>query len=510
MTDVGSNGDAFAMSQTDQRTINPLRDWVWLVAALLVFFVMQLPLVGYVVDDTFIHLTFARNLATGHGFSFNPDQPTYGITAPLWTLILAFLSLFFTPSGALATSASIIFGAATIPFFRLLADRCGLSTTSARWATIVWAGNVWLARWSASGMETALAVVLLLITIHAHISGREWRTGVLAGLAFLCRPETAGLGVILIADRWWGEGSKGAFKTALGWMLTAAPWLIYAYLAFGTIVSNPARIKTDLGLPNITDLLLGIKRTVAVIGGSNGIEIGLIIIGLFILRKYQGFNSRNGRIGLLLAIWALFPTMVYLSRGVFITSRYLLIGLPPLIIGAFLMLEEISEPRWRKEIPRLIAPLGVILILQQFAMTAIVTIPHIRAFRPTIEALTKLAEIVREKTPEKAVIAVGDVGIMGFYSGRRVMDVEGLVSAEVIPYRIGMSLENFILSARFLKAGKADYIIDKSREPRRLEGGKLGGEVLEILPVPGGLVETAKEDWYYTLYRLSKTTENEL
>ena len=43
---------------------------------------------GYVEDDAFIHLEFARSLAEGSGFSFN-GKVVNGDTAPLWVVLLA-------------------------------------------------------------------------------------------------------------------------------------------------------------------------------------------------------------------------------------------------------------------------------------------------------------------------------------------------------------------------------------------------------------------------------------
>ena len=37
---------------------------------------------GFPLDDTWIHLQFARNVAEGHGFSFNPGVLSSGSTAP--------------------------------------------------------------------------------------------------------------------------------------------------------------------------------------------------------------------------------------------------------------------------------------------------------------------------------------------------------------------------------------------------------------------------------------------
>jgi hypothetical protein len=42
--------------------------------------VLAIPFRGMTQDDTFIHLRYVRNLLSGHGFAFNPGQPTYGTT----------------------------------------------------------------------------------------------------------------------------------------------------------------------------------------------------------------------------------------------------------------------------------------------------------------------------------------------------------------------------------------------------------------------------------------------
>src|SRR6266404_9991176 len=55
---------------------------------------------SFPLDDSWIHLHFARNLAEGHGFAYNPGVPVAGSTAPLWTLLLA--------AGARVAGASLV------------------------------------------------------------------------------------------------------------------------------------------------------------------------------------------------------------------------------------------------------------------------------------------------------------------------------------------------------------------------------------------------------------------
>ena len=44
---------------------------------------------GFPLDDSWIHLTYARNLAQYGEWAFQPGKPSAGSTAPLWTFLLA-------------------------------------------------------------------------------------------------------------------------------------------------------------------------------------------------------------------------------------------------------------------------------------------------------------------------------------------------------------------------------------------------------------------------------------
>src|SRR5512136_2961371 len=63
---------------------------------------------GFPLDDSWIHLTFARNLARGWGFAYNQGQPVAGSTAPLWTLILAFCHIFTRNATVMVVIAKLL------------------------------------------------------------------------------------------------------------------------------------------------------------------------------------------------------------------------------------------------------------------------------------------------------------------------------------------------------------------------------------------------------------------
>src|SRR5688572_27390620 len=84
-------------------SVSGTRPLVWLLSAALLaclgYFATEVWLLsgalGFPLDDSWIHLQFARNLADGRGLAYNPGELVTGSTAPLWTALLALV--FYLP-----------------------------------------------------------------------------------------------------------------------------------------------------------------------------------------------------------------------------------------------------------------------------------------------------------------------------------------------------------------------------------------------------------------------------
>ncbi len=499
---VGSNGQVIFKIPAGKKFRFPIVEASLAVAA---FLALQIPLHSYIVDDAYIHLTFARNIASGEGFSFNPGIPTYGVTSPLWTLLLAALGTIFHTSIITAKTLSILFGALTIPMMFLLAAQMGMNRKAAATVMIVWAVNVWLVRWSASGMESSLAVFLILSGVSFQLK-RSSLSGLFYGLSILTRPESGILLAILLIDYFMTGFRKQALKALILSLLVVLPWFIYTIFTFDSIFPNPARVKAEAGLPRWEDFLLGLKRTVIIIGGSHGIEILVLVTGLAIaIRNKILMPDRVIWLATFLLLWSIFPSIFYLSRGVFITSRYLLIGIPAILLGAFLTLDWFSKRFPALNWKGLWQLIFIVFFAVQLFLTARITVPHAYTFDKTMDALREIAEYIHKNTPDDSVVAVGDVGMMGYASGRYILDLEGLVTHEMIPNRVGQPLDEVIYNEKYFGAPFPNYIVDKSKSPNRLNeyfGDRYRN--LMVIAIPGGLIDNADEEWRYTLYRISK------
>lgn len=61
-------------------------DWLLTASVALTALLTRLLAGSRTIDDAFIAFRYARNLADGTGFVYNPGQQALGITTPLYTL----------------------------------------------------------------------------------------------------------------------------------------------------------------------------------------------------------------------------------------------------------------------------------------------------------------------------------------------------------------------------------------------------------------------------------------
>src|SRR5262249_45029947 len=97
---------------------------------------------GFPLDDSWVHLQFARNIAEGAGFSYNPGVPVAGSTAPLWTLLLGVAFALFGASIVLVKVIGVALTLAAGVVTRQAALAWGASAPAALAAAfpVLWTG----------------------------------------------------------------------------------------------------------------------------------------------------------------------------------------------------------------------------------------------------------------------------------------------------------------------------------------------------------------------------------
>jgi len=480
---------------------------------------------SYVTDDTWIHLRYAKHLLELGELSFNPGEPTYGATAPLWVFALAGL----LKAGLAPLTAAKVLGLAAgllaLAAASWLILKLEVPDSWRPWLMALVLVDAWFQRWTMSGMETPLAGAMLLVLLAPALDrGRvPWLAwGAAAGLAGLVRPEfsllAAGAAPWLLrrerADHPDAPVGRALLLAAAGWSATQGPWLAYAWSAFGHLTPETAAAKSygpTLDPRVVVPHLLRTLRQLAVVQGF--VWLGLVYVGV---RWWVRWRPRGGaprpspRLIALTGVsltWLAILAGGYAVNHVWIISRYVSPLLPPLLLTsagwAGLVVPHYRSPRRGSE--RVLATCAALALAANALVLNIHVRPHAERFsRGVATCFYGMGEWLAANTPPDAVVAAHDIGALGYASERRILDLAGLVSPEILALGREMGFEAMVASGVWLTAEVPDYVYDRTQGPPRWEGAVMHGvrfELIATCDVQGvGLRESGV--WTYALYEL--------
>lgn len=414
---------------------------------------------GFPLDDAWIHLQFARNLAGGHGFSFNPGVPSSGSTAPLWTILLAVPLAAGIPALVAAKLLGILLAGATAVAaaaltWRLTESRAasivaGLATAIA--PRLVWSGL--------SGMEVPLYTALTLLAMVAYLDaagsgGRGLGWAFSAGLAGWARPETLVAGAVL-SLAWMADGGREHPTRRLrrGWWqpLAVLAALMAAFILFNLWVGGKPLPNTfyakhygmgtaaSLAEGRFTDALVDLARyPVNLVGdlvwwlaGHGGLLFGAALPGALLLLGLSGPVRPGG--------WTVLAVLVAtpLAKGIVAPQpimlvhdgRYILhllvLGLVVCACGLAVLSRLISRP-W---VVWLLAAAGLV---QMGGSTYSAMKTYTAEVRNINDLQVRTGQWLAEHTAPDARVATNDIGAIAFFSQRFVLDTEGLVTPDAI------------------------------------------------------------------------------
>ncbi|HEY2764747.1 MAG TPA: hypothetical protein VGJ13_12165, partial [Pseudonocardiaceae bacterium] len=192
-------------------------------------------------DDSYITLSYARNLAEHGEWALVHGWPANSATSPLNVWLLAAGTV---GSGSPVIAAGLVLAASLAAvgmWTAQLARVAGLS----RWASYVAVGLLGTSPLLAStvGLETYLGVALLVGLVRYGAEGSWLASGVLAGLLVLCRPDYA---VMCAAVAVTLPGLRRRLLPAAGVAVAvAAPWFVASWFLFGSALPDTFAFKTS-------------------------------------------------------------------------------------------------------------------------------------------------------------------------------------------------------------------------------------------------------------------------
>lgn len=213
------------------------------------------------VDDAYITFRYARNLATGVGFVYNPGEPVLGTTTPAFAALLAMASrlMGFYDYPRLAVWLNALINALAFCVLIRLTARLTPRPLAplGRWlglgAALLLAIEGRGLDFSTGGMEAGLNQLAILSTFVLLFENHTRWAAVALGLALLVRPD----GINLAAAFFAVLGLEALRRRPFDWrrlpwveagifLLVIAPWVIFATLYFGNFIPQSILAKSEL------------------------------------------------------------------------------------------------------------------------------------------------------------------------------------------------------------------------------------------------------------------------
>ncbi|MCB2205506.1 hypothetical protein KQI65_12235 [bacterium] len=463
-----------------------------LTAAALLFFLQPVIgthlHIGFPLDDGWIHAVYARSFAHDGTFSFNPGEPSTGSSSLLWTVFLAAGRL----AGGGPVAVAWMLGAVcalllSLAFHRLLLRGDYGRISSAAGAAILPLSGL-LLWWTLSGMEILLFLLFATAAMLFFVQGRLKLSGVALALLVLTRPEGLLLAIVLAFAAWrharsWrpalillsissiGVLIYAGFNLAMNGTVLTSTFAGRRWLATGgrPISDNPLRI-----FPAIADMLYRWTRTL-VWGVMRGAGPGLWglagaagLAGIWgIARRIRGFVGRihesaprRASMGMVLIVWIAGHVLAYAIMLPYPghAGRYL----APMLLGVGWFVAWVLQGLTRQEVTLSALRLLGGYVLPRAVLLAAMVVLGARAltewrvvWQSSVEHINSVhvraARWVHDETPPDARIAAYDIGALGYFGKRYVIDLGGLIEPAALPYMRG-NIDAFIDST------KADYI----------------------------------------------------
>jgi len=453
-----------------------------------------------ITDDAYYYLNTARNIVLGFGVTFDRMNPTNGFH-PLWMLcLLPVFALFPNTvdapvrlvSGGLVAMAGVTAWLA----FQTIREWFGRPVAAIMVPVL---GVPVIANHMLNGMETGLLLLLLCAAIRldqgwgvlaASASvGRSVLFGLLLGLVFLSRLDSVFIICCVFAA--WGmqyvrrptpTGLRGILAAAGACGLLGASFVVWNLCTFGHAMPISGAIKSSFPVPSLS---VKTFRSLGVVFH------GFVVIGTLSVLAWEHYRSSTRtemsstkRIHIpvmLAALW--FGSAMHLAYEVLFTKWglewwHFASHVPGLLFLAALLVWSL--------ITRL-SPAWVRVCIGSVALLVVVAVSSETKVRGDHhEPWLKAARWARANTVEDSVFAMTDSGLFGYFSGRRTVNLDGVINSYGFQKALGEGrLDEFLARSRVTHL--ADYEVPTpvpALHRIRLRSALFGGPVSELQAEP--------------------------
>ncbi len=446
----------------------------------------------FITEDGYLMLTVARNMAIGNGITVaNGEVWTNGFQ-PLTTFL--FSVPYLITGGDKVTSLNGIVGlsalismAAAWAIFAFARQALRPQTTATTWpllVTALWFVGPLLLLHSMNALETGMYTLMVTVTAlcFGHILARggtytlrdQIILGSLCGLVFLARNDGAFFVTAIFLVRFiqiqvsrqtgvWGA-VKEAFPPGIISLLWAAPWMIYNYRLFGSIMpisghsqshSTPFGSNAALSPIKLFETMFPMAPIPNSFDASPVVAVATGAVVLLVLASFLWAETRRGGpfVPVLFA-FALYTLMLAGYYGLFFgaahfLSRYLAPTAPFLITAAVSVGIALAGRLSQERATGLMSMAGLVALVLCIGLLGRLLVPGVKD-----QGHFQVVDWIDENVAEEVWVGAVQTGTLGYWHDRTI-NLDGKVNPDALR---ALMTEGHALD--YAVRSKLDYIAD--------------------------------------------------
>ena len=414
------------------------------IATSLVYLMAGVIFDADLVDDTYIFLRYAENLASGHGLVFNIGEYVEGFSSPLWMICLGIVGLFDLDLVLASKVLSALMGLAAIVALFFFGRK---HLPSQRGPYILLAPMLFLATnpsfvfWSWSGMDTACFTFLFTVSFFVFLqqvrsTGTMFWSGtwfLLAAVARLDMLSVLPAFLLFILYSYRRQKRLLVRKTVsfLGPLFLLSILFLWRYHYYGSLlpITYYAKVHMAAGAVLVSGFAYALRFALAYKFCPHG---ALLLSPIMVLRPPRRLRAEwIFTIGTTV-MWTGY--VVWVGGDHFAQFRFFVPILPLLVFLSVSMLDWLSKSSLVRTKYRSIGVTIMFTIaLLGLNCSAYVLHEGERA-AGEVRMARSWAQVglwLRQNAPSDATIASVVVGAIPYYSGLRTYDLLGLTDSEI-------------------------------------------------------------------------------
>jgi len=480
-------------------------------------------LVALVPDDACYYFQTARNIVAGNGSTFDGIHTTNGYH-PLWmAVILPIVVLVKEPLAFLQTVLGL---GVALSFLSALLVYLILRMITVKWyVQLLGVAFYFLSPQaiasSVNGLETSLATLLFTLLLYLIISeatgnnSHEVIFGLLLGLLFLARTDSIFYAVAYFLCSVFQEQRslrlRRAVLLAASALLLVSPWLVWSYASSGSpiqtsglavpYVLHESRLLQGSSVAAMLAIsLLWFAGVMALLPHHTALSLGALLI---CRRRWPSLGSAFRRIIMsFLLVWMAGTALVFTHtfirwypRSWYFDQLIPLAAVVSCYSFSLLDLQQLSTIRPFRHLAhltstggaRLVVAVAFLLLLSPVAAGATARLR--RGDYPWQVELLEAAYWLRDNHKEGEVAAAFNAGILSFFSGAQVVNLDGTINDAAYS---AIKRRDLI---HLMKSVSASYYIDYDPAMLSMYSPFMGdlGHTVEMSPVQA--FDEPEVDW---------------